>query len=121
MTTDTKAVARWDWDDLSMITDSEGDFIRFTDYEHMVGELTKELDHAYAGLESKAGWEWKSDYEAYKFEAETLRAALAASRAEVEGLRAELGLVLEWATIEKKPLRSQEIESIRRVLEKGNV
>lgn len=82
MTTDIKA------DQMDQYTSSSGRvWVPLTDHELVVGELTKELDHAYAAVESKAGWEWKSDYESYKFEAEILRAALAASRAEVEGLK----------------------------------
>lgn len=36
-------IQRWDWDDLSMISDSEGDFVRHSHYEAEVARLRAEL------------------------------------------------------------------------------
>lgn len=67
MTTDTKAVARWDAGP-GVNPRANGKYILFTDHERVVGEL-KRL--------------------AYNVDTENefLRSSLAASRAEVEGLR----------------------------------
>lgn len=65
MTTDTKAVTRWDWDDLSMITDAEGDFVLFTDHERVVGDLGKDRN------------EWKQLADSHVEVIRELRSALA--------------------------------------------
>jgi hypothetical protein len=74
MTTDTKAVARWDWDlaRQRMDTFDDGRYVRFTDHERVVGEL-REYHEGYR--------------EAATEETLRLRETLAASRAEVEGLK----------------------------------
>lgn len=83
MTTDTKAVARWDWDvevdDYEQFDD--GHYVLFTDHERVVGELRTAL--AIRSLPVRE----------YTEEIDSLRTALAASRAEVEGLRSSLTLI----------------------------
>lgn len=80
MTTDTKAVTRWDLDytDLFHTRISplhDGDYVRFTDHERVIGEL----HHAYAIH--------RQVIDDFHEEIDTLRATLAASRAEVERLK----------------------------------
>lgn len=77
MNTDNKAVARWDIDCMRAQMDSfdDGDYVLFTDHERVVGELQAARNH---------------DFKLFALADEniaSLRAALAASRAEVEGLR----------------------------------
>lgn len=89
MTTDTKAVARWDsWGGEKDIQESDtGQFVLFTDHERVVGELRDELEtlnEAQAvcdGTIPGALLHWHQ-------RALAAESALAASRAEVEGLRA---------------------------------
>jgi hypothetical protein len=71
MTTDTKAVARWDGmeSDVAplMVELEDGDYVRFTDHEQVVAELNRKLLQMILGHQE-------------------LRSALAAKSAEVEGL-----------------------------------
>jgi hypothetical protein len=75
MTTDTKAVARFFWSEDEMDEDRSGDYVLFTDHERVVGDLQAARNH---------------DFKLFALADENianLRTALAASRAEVEGLR----------------------------------
>lgn len=77
MTTDTKAVARWAvlGPRATMGPSESGEVVLFTEHERVVGELTREAK----GLSQSLTETFKSE--------EELRTALAASRAEVEGLK----------------------------------
>lgn len=85
MTTDTKAVTRWDVEakgeglDSLYVKEFEtscGPYVLFTDHERVVGELKEER------------MRWFLRAGEYLKRAQAAEAALAASRAEVEGLRA---------------------------------
>lgn len=50
MTTDTKAVRRWDFiaidqSTIEIVGNSEGEYVRFTDHERVVGELKRSQNH----------------------------------------------------------------------------
>lgn len=81
MTTDTKAVARWDIgfyglsDKAEMLEHYKGRYILFTDYERVVGEWQEAFELAMTNLVAR------------NKEVNQLNAQLATSRAEVEGLR----------------------------------
>lgn len=83
MTTDTKAVARWDWDmaRLRMDTFDDGRYVRFTDHEQVVRELKEER------------MRWFLRAGEYLKRAQAAETALAASRAEVEGLRRTMEII----------------------------
>lgn len=72
MNTDTNAVTRWDWDYEETFAKWDGDYVLFTDHERVVGELK---DHIRLSAIS-----------ALELDAQN-RKELAASRAEVEGLK----------------------------------
>lgn len=77
MTTDTKAVARFDlWGfDGFMEPQKKGKFVRFNDHARVVGQLGKDRN------------EWKQLADSHVEVIREIRTALAASRAEVEGLK----------------------------------
>lgn len=89
MTIDTKAVARWEIGfggefntDPEMTQTDEGDYVTFTDHEQEVGELEEDVAHFkkfYIEAINKLAEVAAGRQEAI--------AALAASRAEVEGLK----------------------------------
>jgi hypothetical protein len=86
MTTDTKAVARWDYTMSGALgPDANGPYVLFTDHERELFELTECL---LGGARERIS--------AITQDNETLRTALAASRDEVEGLRAEVGKSIQW-------------------------
>lgn len=80
MTTDTKAVERWDsWGGEKDIQESDtGQFVLFADHERVVGDLQKEIK----------GWEEVANN--YVELVRKLHAEIAASRAEVEGLLVQI-------------------------------
>lgn len=84
MNTDTKAVARWSFDigSRDVYEEVEGPYILFTDHQRVVGELEERA----VNMKSWARHD-REMIEVLETELETLRAALAASRAEVEGLK----------------------------------
>jgi len=75
MTTDTKTVARWDWDYEGVYESDTGDYVALTDHERVVGELEQQVIVAEQVTVEQDR------------EISNLRTALAASRAEVEGLK----------------------------------
>jgi len=81
MTTDTKAVARWAvlGPRATMGPSESGEVVLFTDHERVVGELYNQLSTIQRHAQERADEDGN--------EIETLRTALAASRAEVEGLK----------------------------------
>lgn len=85
MTTDTKAVARWGKDgvDYQLQKQAGGHFVMFTDHEQVVAELSREI-----GLS-----EMISDR--LQCEIDSLRSALAAKSAEVEGFREVLAVIAD--------------------------
>ncbi|CAL1778374.1 hypothetical protein BRC2024_HCTLARHO_CDS_0106 [Acinetobacter phage vB_AbaS_Silvergun] len=98
MTTDTKAVAQCNFTPYGMVEAVDGHYVPFTDHERVVGELKTTL--AIRSLPIRD----------YTDEIETLRTALAASRAEVEGLQKAVGTVCEGWTLP---------DDARKVLEKA--
>lgn len=94
MTTDTKAVARWDavGPDMAMDESSGGAFVLFTDHERVVGELESKIVTGGAISGAAIGQITK-----LAIERDTLRAALAASRAEADGLKSERDGLIELA------------------------
>jgi hypothetical protein len=96
MTTDTKAVARWDFVGAAVRSASsvkDGDYVLFADHERVVGELVDEVRTANGTehtLRTTLGW--------LEDEFEKMTAALAASRAEVEGLRDGLSAVYQYGS-----------------------
>lgn len=76
MTTDTKAVARWSFDigTRDVYQEVDGPYVLFTDHERVVRELRY----------------WQGLANGYHTERDVALAALAASRAEVEGLKAKI-------------------------------
>lgn len=48
MTTDTKAVARWEYYDGRHVVHPDGPFVRFTDHERVVGELRDAMFAVYS-------------------------------------------------------------------------
>lgn len=135
MTTDTKAVARWDVEsqdgrDCNAFKRDDGDYVLFIDHERVVGELQD-------GFERMAlkGIEMRNEIDTFRAELDVLNeaqavcdgtipsallhwhqrslaaeSALAASRAEVEGLREAVGTVCEGWTLP---------DDARKVLEKA--
>ncbi len=81
MTTDTKAVARWDTGPQAAMwrNDADGDYVYFDDHEQVVAELTK------AHKDNLDSWLHQREEIAF------LRSALAAKSAEVEGLAKDAG------------------------------
>lgn len=78
MTTDTKAVARWEFVGACVRSASarkDGDYVLFTDHEQVVGKLGKDRN------------EWKQLADSHVEVIREIRTTLAASRAEVEGLK----------------------------------
>lgn len=74
---DKKTITRWGESDAEMSfmwEFDDGEYVRFTDHERVVGELTKAHD------QNRASWLDQRQ------EIDNLRTALAASRAEAEGL-----------------------------------
>lgn len=80
MNADTKAVLRWNsWGGERDIQESDdGQFVLFADHEQVVKELGKDRN------------EWKQLADSYVEVIREIRTTLAASRAEVEGLRSVL-------------------------------
>lgn len=110
MTTDNKAVARWDLIALGenttdMCQQDDGDYVLFTDHERVVGELKY----------------WRGLADGYHAERDVGLAALAASRAEVEGLRGAMFAVYCVAANGGNLSRLHtEIERMRDAMEKSN-
>ena len=75
MNTDTKTVARWDVQTMDERTSSDGRWVLFTDHERVVGDLKEER------------MRWFLRAGEYLKRAQAAEAALAASRAEVDGLK----------------------------------
>jgi len=97
MTTDTKAVARFDAG--SGVNPREnGKYLLFTDHELAVGKMEDRV----VNMKSWARHD-RELIEVLETELETLRTALAASRAEVEGLRRLIPMLKhsghEWANL----------------------
>ncbi len=117
MTTDTKAVARWDWDEEDMHAHPKGDYVLFADHEQVVAELDAALDRACDLVSSYFG-----QMRALNEEIDQLRSALAAKSAEVEGLRDAMFAVYSVAANGGSLSRLHtEIERMRDAMEKGNV
>jgi hypothetical protein len=97
MTTDTKAVARWDWVPEDMHEYQHGDYVLFTDHERVVGEL-----------QAGAATTMFRMTDALDKQIEELRTALAASRAEVEGLKKDAEryrwLLKNWQFDKESPI-----------------
>lgn len=95
MATDTKAVARWDIginglsNTAEILWHYQGRYILFTDHERVVGELKNRIDvYDISQVCDKEEIAKQAILIRNKeFTIETLRTALAASRAEVEGLK----------------------------------
>lgn len=87
MTTDTKAVARWDVETMDERTSSEGRWVLFTDHERVVGKHKNQLNKFIAEAERTFG---------------VYEADLAASRAEVEGLKRDAERY-RWLREQKRP------------------
>lgn len=81
MTTDTKAVTRWDAGP-GVNPRANGKYVLFTDHERVVGELEERA----VNMKNWARHD-REMIEVLETELETLRTALAASRAEVERIR----------------------------------
>lgn len=127
MTTDTKAVARFFWSEDEMDEDRSGDYVLFTDHERVVAELRAELD---AMNEAQAAGDGTISGSLLHWHQRALAAesALAASRAEVEGLRKmlpEVRICVEYAIDYGSPSRRADrkelLNTIDAAMEKGNV
>lgn len=116
MTTDTKNVARWNLgfkglsDRAAMLEHHKGHYILFTDHERVVGELK---DHIRLSAIS-----------ALELDAQN-RKELAASRAEVEGLRKLLGETAQCLADVSNDVGGWAVEeviesSMNAAMEKGN-
>ncbi len=142
MTTDTTAVARFYWSEDEMQDDRGGDYVLFTDYERVVRELEN-----YQRLTDEVLADRHALIASLRDELETLNeaqavcdgtipiallhwhqralaaeSALAASRAEVEGLRDAMFAVYSVAANGGNLSRLHtEIERMRDAMEKGNV
>lgn len=121
MTTDTKAVARYEYIGRWVGQHPTGNYVLFTDHERVVGELVTANEELVAECR-----EWL-----YKWRA--TETALAASRAEAEGLKkdAERRLDLIRATVENSEWRhgarniygelKREIQAADAAMENNNV
>lgn len=110
MTTDKKDVDRFEpHQHREMRWDVDGDYILFSAHERVVGELIRETK----GLSQSLTETFKSE--------EELRAALAASRAEVEGLRAGIAKALDEIEDDGPKAMKYAAQELRAAMEKGNV
>lgn len=116
MTTDTKVVARWDFDvevdDYEQFED--GNYVLFTDHERVVGELAH-LNF----VKAEVIRDFVSDIE-------VLKSSLAASRAEVEGLKKLLGETAQCLADVSNDVGGWAVEEViesamNAAMEKGNV
>jgi predicted RNase H-like nuclease (RuvC/YqgF family) len=87
MTDYIKHAHRWNHGEQDMYHHPEGDFVLFTDYEDVVAELRSNHERVVGELVEELSTDMKKWKEHYLEEIGTLRTALAASRAEVEGLK----------------------------------